>query len=188
LAPAIDYAVVEHYGNPSGGTAEVRRHLMQAEDELAAIAMAVASYAGYSRSRERPSRSFVENRSTGLAVMAESPLSSSRPTWRPRTGLPPASNKGSQYCLFCVTVITANLLAPRGEDCFYTTRSGKLARDTVLRDHPSGPAFGHAIEAWNAGPRKLTQDISPDSGARTEYSLMRMRPGTRTTRRRHADG
>jgi 2-oxoglutarate ferredoxin oxidoreductase subunit alpha len=148
---------------------------MQAEDELAAIAMACgASYSGYLSltGTSGPGLS-LKTEALGWAVMAEMPLVIiDVQRGGPSTGLP-TSVEQSDLNIACYGSHGDSpriVLAPSSvEDCFYTTlEAAKLAREysspvIVLSDQ----ALATRFEAWEMPDlAKLTQDISPDFSAR----------------------
>jgi 2-oxoglutarate ferredoxin oxidoreductase subunit alpha len=148
---------------------------MQAEDELAAIAMACgASYSGYLSltGTSGPGLS-LKTEALGWAVMAEMPLIIiDVQRGGPSTGLP-TSVEQSDLNIACYGSHGDSpriVLAPSSvEDCFYTTiEAAKLAREysspvIVLSDQ----ALATRFEAWEMPDlAKLTQDISPDFSAR----------------------
>jgi 2-oxoglutarate ferredoxin oxidoreductase subunit alpha len=148
---------------------------MQAEDELAAIAMACgASYSGYLSltGTSGPGLS-LKTEALGWAVMAEMPLVIiDVQRGGPSTGLP-TSVEQSDLNIACFGGHGDSpriVLAPSSvEDCFYTTlEAAKLAREysspvIILSDQ----ALATRFEAWEMPDlAKLTQDISPDFSAR----------------------
>ncbi len=148
---------------------------MQAEDELAAIAMACgASYSGYLSltGTSGPGLS-LKTEALGWAVMAEMPIVIiDVQRGGPSTGLP-TSVEQSDLNIACFGGHGDSpriVLAPSSvEDCFYTTlEAAKLARDysspvIILSDQ----ALATRFEAWEMPDlAKLTQDISPDFSAR----------------------
>ena len=144
---------------------------MQAEDELAAIAMACgASYSGYLSltGTSGPGLS-LKTEALGWAVMAEMPIVIiDVQRGGPSTGLP-TSVEQSDLNIACFGGHGDSpriVIAPYSvEDCFYTTlEAAKLAREysspvIILSDQ----ALATRFEAWEMPDlAKITQDISPD--------------------------
>jgi 2-oxoglutarate ferredoxin oxidoreductase subunit alpha len=148
---------------------------VQAEDELAAIAMACgASYAGYlSLTGTSGPGLALKTEALGWAVMAEMPiLIIDVQRGGPSTGLP-TNVEQSDLNIACFGGHGDSpriVLAPGSvEDCFYTTlEAAKLAREyscpvIILTDQ----ALATRFEAWDMPDfTKLTQDISPNFSMR----------------------
>ncbi|MGD1020179.1 MAG: 2-oxoacid:acceptor oxidoreductase subunit alpha [Verrucomicrobiia bacterium] len=148
---------------------------VQAEDELAAIAMACgASYAGYlSLTGTSGPGLALKTEALGWAVMAEMPVVIiDVQRGGPSTGLP-TSVEQSDLNIACFGGHGDSpriVLAPSSvEDCFYTTiEAAKLAREysspvIVLSDQ----ALATRFEAWEMPDlAKLTQDLTPSFAAR----------------------
>ncbi len=148
---------------------------VQAEDELAAIAIACgASYAGYLSltGTSGPGLS-LKTEALGWAVMAEMPIVIiDVQRGGPSTGLP-TSVEQSDLNIACFGGHGDSpriVLAPSSvEDCFYTTlEAAKLAREysspvIVLTDQ----ALATRFETWEMPDlTKLTQDLTPNFSAR----------------------
>jgi 2-oxoglutarate ferredoxin oxidoreductase subunit alpha len=148
---------------------------VQAEDELAAIAMACgASYAGYlSLTGTSGPGLALKTEALGWAVMAEMPIIIiDVQRGGPSTGLP-TSVEQSDLNIGCFGGHGDSpriVLAPGSvEDCFYTTlEAAKLAREysspvIILSDQ----ALATRFETWEMPDlAKLTQDLTPDFAPR----------------------